>query len=47
MKKLMMLLVVIALSTSAYAATKCQSDGKGGLCCWDTEKDGPYKPVGC
>ena len=47
MKKLMMLFVVISLSTSAYAAVKCVPDSRGGMCCWDTEKDGLYKPVGC
>lgn len=43
----MMLLTVIALSTSAYAAVKCVSDGRGGMCCWDTNTDGPWKPISC
>ena len=47
MKKLIMLLTVIALSTSTYAAVKCQPDGRGGMCCWDTSTDGPWKPVIC
>ena len=47
MKKLIMLLVVISLSTSVYAAVKCQPDGRGGMCCWDTNTDGPWKPVTC
>lgn len=47
MKKIVMLLTVIALSTSAYAATKCVPDGRGGVCCWDTNVDGPWKPIGC
>ena len=47
MKKLIMLLAVIALSTSAVAAVKCQPDGRGGMCCWDTNTDGPWKPITC
>jgi len=47
MKKLIMLLAVIALSTSAFAAVKCQPDGRGGMCCWDTNTDGPWKPITC
>jgi hypothetical protein len=47
MKKLIMLLAVIALSTNAFAAFKCQADGRGSMCCWDTSTDGPWKPVTC
>jgi hypothetical protein len=47
MKKLLSFVVVVLLSTSAFAATKCVSDGRGGVCCWDTEKDGPWKPISC
>jgi hypothetical protein len=47
MKKLIVLAMIAMLSTSVYAAVKCQPDGRGGMCCWDTEKDGPWKPIGC
>jgi len=47
MKKLIALAMVAMLSTSVYAATKCVPDGRGGMCCWDTNSDGPFKPIGC
>jgi hypothetical protein len=47
MKKLIALAIVAMLSTSGYAAVKCQPDGRGGMCCWDTDRDGPWKPIGC
>lgn len=47
MKKVVMLLVVGMLSFNAQAYMKCESDGRGGMCCWDTKKDGPFKPLGC
>lgn len=41
-------LVAFALATSnAVAAMKCVPDGRGGMCCWDTVRDGPFKPLGC
>ena len=39
--------LTFVVAVEAYAAVKCVSDGKGGMCCWDTEKDGPWKPIGC
>lgn len=47
MKKLVMVIFVALLSTSSFAATKCVPDGKGGQCCWDTDKEGPFKPISC
>ena len=47
MKKAILVLFVAMLSTSAMAVTKCESDGRGGMCCWDTNKDGPFKPIKC
>lgn len=47
MKKLIALAIVALISTSAVAAVKCVPDGRGGMCCWDTERDGPFKPIGC
>ncbi len=45
--KTIMIAVLILLSASAFAATKCEADGRGGFCCWDSSTDGPWKPVGC
>lgn len=47
MKKLLAVVFVVLLSTSTYAAVKCVPDGRGGMCCWDTDRDGPWKPIGC
>ena len=48
MKKLIAVIVVglIGLSFNAYSAIKCVPSG-GGTCCWDTDRDGPFKPIGC
>jgi hypothetical protein len=46
MKKLIALIVVALISTSAFAAVKCVPSG-GGTCCWDTDREGPFKPIGC
>ncbi len=47
MKKLIAIAFIALLSTSVYSATKCVPDGRGGVCCWDTNVDGPWKPIGC
>jgi len=48
MKKLLAILCLSVMSiTSAYAVTKCAPDGRGGICCWDTEVEGPFKPLAC
>lgn len=47
MKKTIVVLFVALLSTQSFAAVKCESDGRGGMCCWDTNKDGPWKPISC
>jgi len=47
MKKIITTFFICALSLNAYAATKCVADGRGGICCWDTNEDGPYKPPSC
>jgi hypothetical protein len=47
MKKAIAVLFVVLLSTSAIGAVKCQPDGRGGTCCWDTDRDGPWKPISC
>jgi len=46
MKKLITLLAVAMFSFSAHAAIKCESDGRGGMCCWDTTKS-IFKPITC
>lgn len=51
MNKKIFIAIAIALTYLAacevYAAVKCVPDGRGGMCCWDTERDGPWKPIGC
>ena len=47
MKKVLAILCVAMMSSSAFAAIKCVPDGRGGLCCWDTVKDGPFRPLSC
>jgi hypothetical protein len=46
MKKIITLVFLTMLSISAVAATKCVPSS-GGLCCWDTDTDGPFKPPVC
>jgi len=46
MKYLIGIALVLTLSVS-YAATRCERDSRGGLCCWDTQTDGPFKPLSC
>ena len=47
MKKAIALLCALMVSSSAFAAIKCERDSRGGMCCWDTVKDGPFRPLGC
>jgi hypothetical protein len=51
MKKLMGLVIAMTLaisfSSQALAVTKCVPDGRGGQCCWDPDRDGPFKPLSC
>ena len=46
MKTLLTLILVMVFSLS-YAATKCERDNSGGICCWDTNTEGPFKPINC
>jgi hypothetical protein len=46
MKKLILAVTVVLLTTTAYSAVRCVPSG-GGTCCWDTDRDGPFKPIGC
>ena len=47
MKKVIALVAVSLISFGVYAQTKCVPDGRGGMCCWDTDRDGIFKPIGC
>jgi len=33
--------------SQCHAYIKCAPSPMGGACCWDTNTDGPFKPVGC
>ena len=47
MKKVAIVLIVGLMSVNSFAAMKCAPDGRGGMCCWDTVRDGPFRPLGC
>jgi hypothetical protein len=47
MKKLIVMSFVALLSFNTFAAVKCVPDGRGGMCCWDTNTQGPFRPIGC
>ena len=46
MKTIISIMLVMVFSMS-YAATKCERDYTGGICCWDTNTEGPFKPINC
>jgi len=39
--------VLVMVSFNAVSAIKCAPDGRGGMCCWDTDRQGPFKPISC
>jgi len=47
MKKMFVMTLLSALAVTSYGAIKCEPDGKGGVCCWDTATDGIFRPIGC
>ena len=47
MKKVTIALIVALMSVNTFAAVKCERDSRGGMCCWDTDKDGPFRPLVC
>ena len=47
MKKLILTVFIALLTITAHAATKCVPDGRGGMCCWDVDTQGPWKPINC
>ena len=40
-------MAIISYSDYCQAATRCERDNSGGICCWDTNVDGPFKPISC
>jgi hypothetical protein len=46
MKKIL-LVVGLVVALNAYAGIRCAPSPMGGQCCWDTEKDGIFQPIGC
>lgn len=47
MKKAILVLFVLMFSNPSFAYIKCERTYDGGTCCWDTVRDGPFKPLGC
>ena len=52
MKRLLiMLLVGVGIYTGMVMANTdafvCVPDGRGGMCCWETTVEGPFRPVSC
>jgi hypothetical protein len=47
MKKLLVAVGIAAVCFGVQAQTKCVPDGRGGMCCWDVQTQGPFKPIGC
>jgi hypothetical protein len=47
MKKLFVAVGIAAVCFSVQAQVKCESDGKGGMCCWDIKQFGPFRPISC
>jgi len=47
LKTAMCLFSLFILIGSAQAVVKCEPDGKGGLCCWDTYTEGTFRPIIC
>lgn len=45
--KAIVLAVALIMSTQTFAATKCETDSRGRMCCWDTDREGPFKPISC
>ena len=55
MKRLLIMLLVgvgiytgmVTASTPHIGAMVCVPDGRGGMCCWETTVEGPFRPVSC
>lgn len=46
MKTLFVAVAIALAASNAVAAIKCENTPKG-MCCWDTVRDGPFKPISC
>ena len=47
MKNMFIGIALAVVLLNAHAAIKCEPDGRGGMCCWDTAVDGIFRPIGC
>ena len=47
MKSLIAIAITVLTISSVYAQVKCAPDGRGGMCCWDIQSQGPFRPIGC
>ena len=47
LKIAMFLFSMMVLLGSAHSATKCERNYDGSVCCWDTNTEGPFKPINC
>ena len=45
--KNMLIALLVMTSFNVAAATKCETSPTGGVCCWDTNRDGIFRPIGC
>jgi hypothetical protein len=41
------LVVGVTWYKSAHAVVVCETDKQGRTCCWDTERDGSFRPTSC
>ena len=47
MKKMLVVLTAAMLSLNAFGAIRCAPSPMGGTCCWDTDREGIFRPIGC
>lgn len=38
--------LIMTFSSTTFAAMKCERTPTGS-CCWDTQKEGPFRPFSC
>lgn len=39
--------LIMAFSSTTFAAMKCERMPNGSSCCWDTSVEGPFRPLSC
>jgi hypothetical protein len=39
--------MILVMMPIAQAGTKCEPVSGGGICCWDVDKEGIFKPISC